>query len=127
VNLTHTMLLSFGGHRISHWLTPDNSHELLGQIDRCLSAIHKLGVVHNDVAMRNVLYLSDTNQVMLIDFEGAIMRPAHRALGEISPIKKRKSSSSRLDAKSQVEVREHCETNLLRREFKQHLALPQKC
>ncbi|ORY00535.1 hypothetical protein BCR34DRAFT_638078, partial [Clohesyomyces aquaticus] len=65
--LVHMMFLSFGGRRISQFLTTGNKPLLAEQVDYSARAIHDLIVLHKDLESRNILWNEETGQVMVID------------------------------------------------------------
>ncbi|KAH8710247.1 hypothetical protein GQ44DRAFT_752488 [Phaeosphaeriaceae sp. PMI808] len=67
--LVHVMFFSFGGKRISQCLTTGNRSLITKQIDYPTRTIHNLGVLHNDLESRNILWNEETGRVMVVDFE----------------------------------------------------------
>jgi hypothetical protein len=93
--LVHVMFLEYGGVPISRqWKIMDQMDQssALGQVESCMKAIHRLGVLHRDVMPRNILRNCESGKVMVIDFERAKMDPARPVLGMLSSNRKRKAS-----------------------------------
>ncbi|EXL90019.1 hypothetical protein FOIG_16705 [Fusarium odoratissimum NRRL 54006] len=66
---------------------------------RSLRAMHREGVVHKDVRLANMLFNPETNRVIVIDFEQALLlKPARRPLAQLVP-NKRAWKSETMDAK----------------------------
>jgi serine/threonine protein kinase len=89
------MFLEYGGVPISRqWKIMDQMDQssALGQVESCMKAIHRLGVLHRDVMPRNILRNCESGKVMVIDFERAKMDPARPVLGMLSSNRKRKAS-----------------------------------
>lgn len=64
VPIVHMMVLTFGGYSLNHLRTlPDGTTAIDG-----LRAIHELGVLHRDVARRNMLWDSKEQRVIWHDF-----------------------------------------------------------
>ena len=84
VNLSHMLLLSFGGQTIDECINLTNQSRLLDRARHAMQEMHQLGVLHHDAAPRNVLYNAKDNAVMIIDFERAWLTPVRTALSEIS-------------------------------------------
>ena len=62
-------------------------------MERALRAVHQLGVVHADVRAANVLQNPMTDQMMLIDFERALlMDPPRVPLGQVASNKRKWNS-----------------------------------
>lgn len=88
--LVHMMFLSFGGELISKHITVENRTDLARLADCSTEAIHNLGVLHKDLEPRNILWNEEKRQVMVIDFEQALVIKPRTVLGAISPNRKRK-------------------------------------
>ncbi|KAI5362607.1 hypothetical protein J4E82_011684, partial [Alternaria postmessia] len=95
VDLVHMMFLSFGGHLISQHLTAENKALVSEQVRLSADAIHRLGVLHRDLMLRNILWNEETGHVMVIDFERAEMEQ-RTVLGAISANRKRKKPAESL-------------------------------
>lgn len=91
--LVHMMFLSFGGKLVSKHLTAENRPFVTQQVDCSARAIHDLGVLHKDLEPRNILWNEETGQVMIIDFERAVVVERRTVLGAISANQKRKKES----------------------------------
>ncbi|RSL78243.1 hypothetical protein CEP52_017648 [Fusarium oligoseptatum] len=65
--------------------------QLQGKAMRSLRAMHQQGVVHKDVRAANMLFNPETNGVMIIDFERALLllEPPRRPLAQLVPNKRR--------------------------------------
>ncbi|KAF2105268.1 hypothetical protein BDV96DRAFT_592779 [Lophiotrema nucula] len=78
--LVHVMFLSFGGTPISKHLTPENRAVVTSLAHCSAQAIHNLGVLHQDLEARNMLWNRETGGVMVIDFDIAeFVRDAGKA------------------------------------------------
>ncbi|KAH7140423.1 hypothetical protein B0J13DRAFT_504647 [Dactylonectria estremocensis] len=90
VYVVHMMFLSWAGHRIDPAETLDGEGRLLeDKAVRSLRAMHQEGVVHKDVRVANMLFNSETNGIMIIDFERAsLLRPPRRPLAQLVPNKR---------------------------------------
>ncbi|RYN15486.1 hypothetical protein AA0114_g12966 [Alternaria tenuissima] len=95
VDLVHMMFLSFGGHLISQHLTTENKELVSEQVRLSADAIHRLGVLHRDLMLRNILWNEETGHVMVIDFERAEIEQ-RTVLGAISVNRKRKKPAESL-------------------------------
>ena len=86
VRLNHMLLMSWAGQ---------SSHEVEGvkdlrmQIQRFEKRTQRLGVLHNDLVPRNILWNNQLQRVMFIDFERAT-ETGRQALQEVSINRKRK-------------------------------------
>jgi hypothetical protein len=88
--LKHMMFLSYGGKRMDKHLAADSKSFVSQQTEESVQAVRSLGVLHNDLAQRNMLWEDQTRRVMVIDFERAEMVEPRRALGAVSANVKRK-------------------------------------
>ncbi|KAJ5291435.1 hypothetical protein N7478_000686 [Penicillium angulare] len=88
--LRHMMLLTPGGQSLDHSLSEMDRDLLVSKIKESISAIHSLGVIHNDPAPRNWKYNKETDSVVFFDFERAETIKQRPILGIISPNRKRK-------------------------------------
>ncbi|OAL35138.1 hypothetical protein AYO20_05615 [Fonsecaea nubica] len=76
VPIVHMMVLSFGGYSLNHLRTTPATTDTA--IDGLL-AIHKLGILHRDVARRNMLWDSMTGRIIWHDFgQAKVYRPRLR-------------------------------------------------
>jgi len=98
----HILLLYFGGtslvskEQLEGKLT--RGRELADELQKTLKQIHKAGVLHRDVADRNILWNEEVGRILMIDFERSRLQPlqrkakkARRALGERSGNEERRS------------------------------------
>ncbi|KAI0411456.1 hypothetical protein F5X98DRAFT_383754 [Xylaria grammica] len=94
VEIIHMTFLSWGGHSLADGpeIKECEKAPLEAGLARALAAIHREGVVHEDVRAPNVLRDSETGAVMVIDFERASLleRPQRprRPLGPVEPNKR---------------------------------------
>ncbi|ENH66347.1 Reticulocyte-binding protein 2 like protein a [Fusarium oxysporum f. sp. cubense race 1] len=100
VYVVHMSFLSWGGCSIDRaQRTGDMDRSLEDEAIRSLRAMHREGVVHKDVRLANMLFNPETNRVMVIDFERALLlKPARRPLAQLVP-NKRAWKSETMDAK----------------------------
>ncbi|PCD22089.1 hypothetical protein AU210_015889 [Fusarium oxysporum f. sp. radicis-cucumerinum] len=100
VYVVHMTFLSWGGcsmDRAQRVGGMDRSLE--DEAIRCLRAMHREGVIHKDVRLANMLFSPETNRVMVIDFERALLlKPPRRPLAQLVP-NKRAWKSDAMDAK----------------------------
>jgi hypothetical protein len=75
IDLVHMMFMSFGGVTVLRNIDDDNRSRITAQTEQSLRAMHRLGVLHRDALPRNILWHPKNEQVMLIDFERAELRP----------------------------------------------------
>lgn len=92
--LVHMMFLSFGGQCLARYHDSLIGEQMIQQVKRSFQAIHHLGVLHRDVAQRNMLWDAKQNQLMIIDFERAEIQESRSVLGTISPNRKRKRATT---------------------------------
>ncbi|EDN07614.1 predicted protein [Histoplasma mississippiense (nom. inval.)] len=92
---THMLLLSWAGQPISEVMKSDNSACVIEMTSQSLQAIHLAGVLHRDVAPRNILWNADCNRPMLVDFERAEMRNALSAISPNLGLKRRRLGKNR--------------------------------
>ncbi|KAJ5159033.1 uncharacterized protein N7500_008684 [Penicillium coprophilum] len=98
--LTHMMLLSPGGQYLGEVLTDSNRESMAAKTKESLSAMHRLGVLHRDAAVRNLFYNFESQNVVVLDFERAEFIEPRPALGVLSPNRKRRHvSNPRMDKK----------------------------
>ncbi|KAK2666719.1 hypothetical protein RAB80_017836 [Fusarium oxysporum f. sp. vasinfectum] len=100
VYVVHMTFLSWGGCSIDKaQKTGDMDRSLEDEAIRSLRAMHREGVVHKDVRLANMLFNPETNRVMVIDFERALLLgPPRRPLAQLVP-NKRAWKSERMDVK----------------------------
>ncbi|KAI3341946.1 hypothetical protein F4824DRAFT_486383 [Ustulina deusta] len=91
VYIIHMTFFSWGGHTLDNKaLTSEHPRKQLeGSALRALHAIHREGVAHEDIRSPNMLLNPETQGVMLIDFERALLLdPPRRPLGQLVPNKR---------------------------------------
>lgn len=88
--LVHVMFLGYGGTPIFRQWRELDQHSALGQVEKCLRAIHERGVLHRDVMPRNILWDFDSGRVTVIDFERAKVMRNRPILGQLSVNRKRR-------------------------------------
>ncbi|KAI8931109.1 hypothetical protein NX059_012119 [Plenodomus lindquistii] len=71
--LVHMMFLSYGGKRMDKQLASADKTFASQQVDKSVKAIRMLGILHRDLAPRNMLWDDRARRVMVIDFERAEM------------------------------------------------------
>ncbi|KAG5996018.1 hypothetical protein E4U43_002929 [Claviceps pusilla] len=92
VDVVHISFMSYGGICLSNICSQERQPSLLEMATESVHAIHREGVIHMDVALRNMLYSAETQHVMLIDFERSEIRPRiQRKLAPLSPNKRRRT------------------------------------
>ena len=84
------LFLSWGGTRIDRHIDRNREGDVLVQATNSLQAIHRLGVLHQDAMPRNMLWNTEGEGVMFVDFERAkvVERKVTKKrieLGTISP------------------------------------------
>ena len=96
VELVHMMLMAWGGNSLSR------CGRSLGMVEEGVSqmaaegvqAMHALGVLHRDIATRNMLWNEECGGVMFVDFERSVVfetkKKQRQPLGMISGNRKRK-------------------------------------
>ncbi|EXK75729.1 hypothetical protein FOQG_19506 [Fusarium oxysporum f. sp. raphani 54005] len=100
VYVVHMTFLSWGGCSIDRaQRIGDMDRSLEDEAIRSLRAMHREGVIHKDVRLANMLFNPETNGVMMIDFERALLlKPPRRPLAPLVP-NKRAWKSETMDAK----------------------------
>ncbi|KAH7118371.1 hypothetical protein EDB81DRAFT_848105 [Dactylonectria macrodidyma] len=100
VYVVHMTFLSWGGCSIDKaQKIGDINRSLEDEAIRSLRAMHREGVIHNDVRLANMLFNPETNGVMVIDFERALLlKPPRRPLAQLVP-NKRAWKSETMDIK----------------------------
>ncbi|KNB13920.1 hypothetical protein FOXG_12536 [Fusarium oxysporum f. sp. lycopersici 4287] len=100
VYVVHMTFLSWGGCSIDRAQNMgDMNKSLEDEAIRSLRAMHREGVIHKDVRLANMLFNPETNGVMVIDFERALLlKPPRRPLAQLVP-NKRAWKSETMDAK----------------------------
>ena len=96
VELIHMMFMAWGGAALGE------CSQILGHVEKDVSqmaaegmeAMHALGVLHRDVATRNMLWNEERGRVMFVDFERSVVfetgQKQRQPLGEVSANRKRK-------------------------------------
>lgn len=69
VQITHMMFMSWGGNRVDREPNLPNLQLVTRQALDAIHAIHELGILHQDVMPRNLLWNEEVQRVMFIDFE----------------------------------------------------------
>lgn len=105
-DLTHAMFLSYAGTPIGRQLNPADREQAEEKAMESFEEIHRLGVVQNDAAPRNVLWDATNGQTMVIDFERAVIPRARVPLEVISTNRKRKMDGSMAKQGADVYARE---------------------
>ncbi|KAH7021698.1 hypothetical protein B0J12DRAFT_393167 [Macrophomina phaseolina] len=106
---THMLFLSWAGRPLFKFINQDNRAALLERAKTTLRQLHKLGLLHNDAEMRNVLWDERTDGLMWTDLERAEVRAGaegradgrtaaktRRPLAPICPNEKRKRTECKL-------------------------------
>ncbi|RYN64987.1 hypothetical protein AA0119_g11514 [Alternaria tenuissima] len=88
--LKHMMFLSYGGKRMDKHPAADSKLFVSQQTEASVQAVRLLGVLHTDLAKRNMLWEDRTRRMMVIDFERARIVEPRRPLGAVSANAKRK-------------------------------------
>ncbi|KAI6351162.1 hypothetical protein MCOR25_010094 [Pyricularia grisea] len=91
VYVVHITLLSWGGCDLDATeIVGSREGQFKGKAMQSLLAIHQLGVAHMDVRGANMLFNTEVNGVMMIDFERALLlEPPRSPLGQVVPNKRR--------------------------------------
>jgi hypothetical protein len=91
VYVIHMTFLSWGGYDLDlTGIVGGVEEQLEGKAMRSLRAMHQQGVVHKDVRTANMLFNTEVNGVMMIDFERALLlEPPRRPLAQLVPNKRR--------------------------------------
>jgi len=87
--IVHLMFMGYAGGTLAKRGEIDR-RRLVRQAENALHAIHRLGVLHNDPILGNMIWNEETSHVMFIDFERARFQKRRAPLGPISPNQKRK-------------------------------------
>ncbi|KAI1308250.1 hypothetical protein F5Y03DRAFT_383429 [Xylaria venustula] len=90
VYIIYMMFLSWGGCSLDGVnLVDGRKEQVKARTLQALHSIHKEGVVHEDMRTANILLNPETQDVMLIDFERALLLdPPRRPLGQLIPNKR---------------------------------------
>ena len=95
VQISHMLLLGWGGTRIDCYINRDNKADVVAQAIVSLQAIHQLGVLHQDAMPRNMLWNTECNGVMLVDFERAARKKTMKKRVELETISSNQSKRKR--------------------------------
>jgi hypothetical protein len=90
VRIVHMLLLSWGGEQASSELMLAMGRDLAAETDRAVRQLLDCGVEHRDVRPPNVLFNTDTGNVVLVDFERSKIVKQVSVLQQISHNRKRK-------------------------------------
>ncbi|KAJ6438070.1 putative HTH-type transcriptional regulator YdfL [Purpureocillium lavendulum] len=124
VYIVHMTFLSWGGDTVDEAVDASGSPKTTLEANALASlrAIHKEGVVHRDVRSANMLVNSETNGVMMIDFERAkLVEQARRPLAHLVPNKRRLewdttgSEKDKARKRQGMKSRDFAEDNLMAR------------
>ncbi|KAI1199327.1 hypothetical protein F5X97DRAFT_296774 [Nemania serpens] len=90
VYIIHLTFLSWGGYNLDQIkITGSRKKQLEARVFLALEAIHRRGVVHEDIRSANILLNPETRNVMLIDFERALLLdPPRHPLSQLVPNKR---------------------------------------
>ncbi|KAF3351634.1 hypothetical protein VDGD_05194 [Verticillium dahliae] len=99
VYVVHMTFLSWGGCSIGKTeKVGDTNKSLESEAIQSLRALHREGVIHKDVRLANMLFNPETNRVMFIDFERALLlKPPRRPLAQLVPNKRAWKSEMMMD------------------------------
>ncbi|KID83887.1 Protein kinase-like domain protein [Metarhizium guizhouense ARSEF 977] len=87
VYIVHLTFLAWGGESL--YEAQGAAYITEQQVKGSLRAIHQHGVIHNDVRAENILLCRETNEVMMIDFERAVLlQPPRPPLATMTPNKR---------------------------------------
>jgi predicted Ser/Thr protein kinase len=82
---TRFLFLScWSGKPLSECVDPVNRQTVVEQAANAVREMHKLGVLHCDAEIRNILYDSDMDKTMIIDFERSMVK-GREPLASINP------------------------------------------
>ncbi|EGU87126.1 hypothetical protein FOXB_02353, partial [Fusarium oxysporum f. sp. conglutinans Fo5176] len=93
--------MSWGGHCVDKvQLGNDGMMQLEAKTRTSLTTLHRRGVIHKDIRAANILYDPRTDNVLLIDFERAVLldKPRH-PLAPLVPNKRKSRSGASQDTK----------------------------
>ncbi|KAJ4307972.1 hypothetical protein N0V84_012377 [Fusarium piperis] len=102
VYIIHMTFLSWGGYKLDKvGLTGMKPVEFSACAIRSLQAIHREGVVHQDVRSENMLLNPEANSIMMIDFERAtLLERPRRPVGQLVPNKRAWEQNGKDDVKA---------------------------
>ncbi|KAK2666229.1 hypothetical protein RAB80_018329 [Fusarium oxysporum f. sp. vasinfectum] len=101
VFLVYMAFMSWGGHCVDKvQLGNDGMMQLEAKTRTSLTTLHRRGVIHKDIRAANILYDPRTDNVLLIDFERAVLldKPRH-PLAPLVPNKRKSRSGASQDTK----------------------------
>ncbi|KAL8938174.1 MAG: hypothetical protein Q9211_003333 [Gyalolechia sp. 1 TL-2023] len=84
VEITHMLLLAYGGNRVDDDEVEEPS-DLRLQVGNFRKILERFGLEHGDLEQRNILWNPETESIMFIDFERSKSIPPARALQEFTP------------------------------------------
>ena len=99
VELIHMLLMSWGGERADYIGVATNYNNQTTQFE---GEIKHLGVQHNDLSPRNILWNDELERLVFIDFEAATFRK--EVLQEVSVNAKRKRENDNADTEGTAEL-----------------------
>jgi hypothetical protein len=97
VVITHLMLLSFAGQRISR---VESNNDMKCKVAQSINAVRQLGVRHGDISNSNVL-VDERGLVKVIDFDQAKILKPRRVLGDITNRKRKRDGELKTQQKVQ--------------------------
>ncbi|KJZ68998.1 hypothetical protein HIM_11614 [Hirsutella minnesotensis 3608] len=87
VYIVHLTFMAWGGESL--YEAQRVVHSIEQQVKGSLRAMHQNGVIHRDVRAQNILLCQETNGVMMIDFERAVLlEPPRHPLALLAPNKR---------------------------------------
>ncbi|KAG5806390.1 hypothetical protein H9Q74_006293 [Fusarium xylarioides] len=101
VYVVYMAFMSWGGHYVDKvQLGNDRMMQLKAKTRTSLTALHRRGVIHKDIRAANILYDPRTDNVLLIDFERAVLLDKPRnLLAPLVPNKRKPMSGASQDTK----------------------------
>ncbi|KAJ4864936.1 hypothetical protein T069G_01466 [Trichoderma breve] len=72
IYVPHFLFLGWAGRPLSEYKNRFSNLNMTDAITRILKAIHKLGVLHRDAELRNILYDEHSDTLMVVDFERSV-------------------------------------------------------
>ncbi|KAL9012895.1 MAG: hypothetical protein Q9173_002372 [Seirophora scorigena] len=82
VRVIHMLLLAYGGIRIDQVNELDKGRDLGAHLSSFQNKLASYGVRHGDLVNRNILWDTETQRIMIIDFERSTIDQDVNALGE---------------------------------------------
>ncbi|KAI1302514.1 hypothetical protein F5Y03DRAFT_407847 [Xylaria venustula] len=102
VRIVYMILLAWAGDSLDKARAWVAGEQLSRELVRSVQGLHMMGVAHTDVRMPNALWCQETSQVMLIDFERAILTdPPRLPLARVVPNKRARLETPSSKAASQ--------------------------